>query len=236
VDPREVARQFAAELRPALGERLASVVLHGSAARGEWVENVSDVNVLVLVDDISGASLAALSPVVRKFVPKQVHPIIVEQREWRRASDVFGIELVEMQDWHELLAGTDPLMGLLVSPENLRLQAERELRGKLLQLHLAMLIAETPERLGALLGSALPSLTTYFRTALRLAAGDVSRETERTLRDGCALVGASPDGLLRVHAARRARQPLNVNLVDPLVDAYNTAAERLADYIDNVGR
>lgn len=236
MDPREVARQFAAELRPALGDRLASAVLHGSVARGEWVESVSDVNVLVLVDDISGASLGALSPVVRKFASKQVHPIIVEQREWRRASDVFGIELVEMQDWHELLAGTDPLMGLLVAPANLRLQAERELRGKLLQLHLAMLLAETPERLGALLGSALPSLSTYFRTALRLAGRDPARETERTLRDGCALVGAAPDGLLRVLAARRGRQPLTVNLQDPLVDAYNTAAEGLANYIDNVGR
>ena len=235
MDPREVAREFAAELRPALGERPASVVLHGSVVRGEWVEGVSDINVLVLVDDISGASLAAIAPVVRSYASRRVHPIIIEQSEWRSASDVFGIELVEMQDWHELLAGPDPLMGLLVSPANLRIQAERELRGKLLQLHLGMVMAETPEKLGALLAAALPSLTTFFRTALRLARRDVTRESERTIRDGCALVGTSPEAILRVQGARRGRQPLAVSLADPLVDAYNSAAERLAVYIDNAG-
>ncbi|HSJ14892.1 MAG TPA: nucleotidyltransferase domain-containing protein [Longimicrobiales bacterium] len=231
-----MARQFAADLAPALGERLASVVLHGSLARGEWIETVSDINVLVLLDDIGGASLGALSPVVRRFAPRGIRPIIIEPREWRRATDVFGIELVEMQDWHELLAGPDPLLGLLVSPTHLRLQAERELRGKLLQLHLGMVMAESPERLGGLLTAALPSIATYFRTALRLAGEGVARETDRALRDGCALVDTAPDALLRVLAARRSRKPLTAALPDPLVDDYNTAAERLADYIDNAGR
>jgi predicted nucleotidyltransferase len=231
-----VAQQFAADLRPALGGRLSSVLLHGSAARGEWLEGVSDINVLVLIDDISASSLGALAPVVRRFMKQRVHPIILEQHEWQRASDVFGIELVEMQDWHELLAGTDPLMGLLVAPSNLRFQAERELRGKLLQLHLGMAVAETPERLGALLVAALPSMVTYFRTALRIAGRDVSREAERTLREGCALADAPADGMLRVLAARQARKPPSVALEDALVDTYNTAAERLADYIDNAGR
>lgn len=236
MNPREVAQQFAGELRHALGEQLSSVVLHGSAVRGEWVEGVSDVNVLVLVDDIRAASLAALAPIVRKHVAKRIHPIIAERAEWQRASDVFAIELVEMQDWHELLAGTDPLMGLLVAPANLRLQAERELRGKLLQLHLGMLVAESSDRLGALLMSALPSLATYFRTALRLGGADVARETDRALRDGGALVGAPVDALLRVNGARRGRKALALNLEDALLDEFNTSAEKLAVYIDNAGR
>lgn len=236
MDAREVATKFAAEVSGALGDRLSSVVLYGSASRGEWLGSASDINVLVLVDDIGGASLAALSPVVRKFAKERVRPIVVERREWQRASDVFGIELAEMQDWHALLAGEDPLMGLLVQKPALRLQAERELRGKLLQLHLGMLLAESPAQLGALLLGALPALTTYFRTALRLAEQPVSPETERTLREGCALVGADPAGVLAVLQARRSGKPLELRLQDPLVDQFNTAAEQLAAYIDNYGR
>lgn len=236
MDPRQVARQFAAGVKEALGERLEGMVLYGSVVRGEYVEGVSDINVLVLLDDISGRSLASLAPVVRQYASQRLHPIVVEQREWRRATDVFGIELTEMQDWHELLHGADPLIGLLVSPATLRLQAERELRGKLLQLHLGMLMAESPDRLGALLAAALPSLVTYFRTALRLAHGTIARESDRTLREGCTLVGADPAGLLRVLEARRGRGPLAIGLQDPLIDQYNTAAEQLAVHIDNVGR
>jgi predicted nucleotidyltransferase len=236
VDGREVARQFSAAVRGALGDRLESVVLYGSVARGEFIDGVSDINVLVLLDDISGSSLGQLAPVVRKFRKQRVHPIVVERREWQRAADVFAIELTEMQEWHDLLHGQDPLMGLLVQPSLLRLQAERELRGKLLQLHLGMLGAETPEQLGGLLVAAAPSMVTYFRSAQRLAQQDVARDSERTIREGCALVGADPAGMLRVLEARRSRKPLNLNLQDPLIDQFNTAAEQLATYIDNVGR
>jgi predicted nucleotidyltransferase len=236
LDARQVAERFAREVKEALGERLRSIVLYGSAARGEWLASVSDINVLVLLDDIAGSSLAALSPAVRRYAAERVRPIVAEQREWRKATDVFGIELAEMQDWHALLAGDDPLMGLLVQRPSLRLQAERELRGKLLQLHLGMLLAEAPAQLGALLLGSLPSLTTYFRTALRLAEQPVSPETERTLRDACALVDADPAGLLAVLHARRSGKPLELKLQDPLLDQFNTAAEQLAAYIDNYGR
>lgn len=236
MDGREVARQFSASVRGVLEDRLESVVLYGSVARGEYIDGVSDINVMVLLDDIGARSLSALAPVVRSYRKKRVHPIVVEHREWARAADVFAIELTEMQEWHDLLHGRDPLIGLLVQPSLLRLQAERELRGKLLQLHLGMLGADSPAQLGTLLVAAAPSMVTYFRSALRLAQRDVNRESERTLREGCELVGADPAGMLRVLAARRGGKALHVNLQDPLIDQFNTAAERLAEYIDNVGR
>lgn len=236
MDARQIAGQFATDAKAALGDRLQSIVLYGSAVRAEWLADRSDINVLVLVDDISGGTLAALAPVVRRYVRDRVRPILVEQREWARAADVFGIELADMQDWHALLAGEDPLMGQLVPRAPLRLQAERELRGKLLQLNLGLLLAESPAQLGSLLMAALPALATYFRAALRLAGQPVAGSTERTLREGCALVGADPAGLLAVMGSRQTRKPLELKLQDPVVDQCIAAAERLTAYIDNFGR
>jgi glycosyltransferase involved in cell wall biosynthesis len=39
-------------MRAAVGERLRAALLFGSVARGEWIEGVSDVNVLVLLDQL----------------------------------------------------------------------------------------------------------------------------------------------------------------------------------------
>lgn len=48
---RDVARQFAADVRSHFGARLKAIRLYGSAARGDWSPE-SDVDVLVLLDRI----------------------------------------------------------------------------------------------------------------------------------------------------------------------------------------
>jgi predicted nucleotidyltransferase len=236
LDPKQVAKEFAGEMERTLGGALHGVMLYGSAARGEWLPSASDINVLVLLDDINGASLAKASPIVRKFAAQRVHPIVVETREWSHAADVFSIEIADMHDANEQLFGELSLSTIPVALPILRLQAERELRGKLLQVYLGMLITETPAQLGTLLMSTMPSMTTYFRTALRLGRQEVPRDSESVIRAAGTLIGADVDALLRVLAARAGKGDLAVSLTDPLVDSFNTATEKLVQFIDNFGR
>jgi predicted nucleotidyltransferase len=236
LEPKAVAKEFADDLSASLGKRLEGVMLYGSAARGEWLESASDINVLVLVDDINGSSLYATSPVVRKYMSRRIHPIVLETTEWKSATDVFAIEIADMCDANELIMGEDALSRLPTALPILRLQAERELRGKLLQIYLGMLVTETPDQLGKLLMSAMPSVTTYFRTALRLGRRDVPKDSESVLREAGDLTGADVTPLLRVLQARQGKGELAIALNDPLVDAWNTATEKLVQFIDNFGR
>ncbi len=236
MEPKAIATEFSTELERALGGALQGVMLYGSAARGEWLKRTSDINVLVLIDDINGASLAATSPVVRKFAAKRVHPIVIETREWTHAADVFSIEIADMRDANEQLFGAPALSAVPVALPILRLQAERELRGKLLQVYLGMLITETPAQLGTLMMSTMPSLITYFRTALRLGGQAVPSDSAEVLRTAAALIGADAQPLLRVLEARRGKGDLAVSLKDPLVDSFNTTTEKLVQFIDNFGR
>lgn len=236
-DPRKLAEEFTTGLRRDLGERMLSASLFGSAARAEWIEGVSDVNVLVLVDDVDATLLARAAPVARTSTAKGVQPLLMELEEWRKAADVFSIELADMNDAHVPLFGKDPSANHVVQTPILRLQAERELRAKLLHLHGGMLLAANdPRRLGQLFIHALPSFTTYLRTALRLAGAAVPATTQEVIDEGCRLVGAEPDAFTRVHRARTTKSKLQLDLADPLADNFNTSAERLAAYIDAHGR
>jgi hypothetical protein len=141
-----------------------------------------------------------------------------------------------MLDAHEQIVGENALSKIPVALPILRLQAERELRGKLLQIYLAMLVTETPDQLGNLLMGAMPSIVTYFRTALRLGRRDVPGDSAEVLRQAGELTGADVSPLLRVLDARRGNGKLSVALNDPLVDACNTATEKLVQFIDNFGR
>ena len=236
-DPRKLAEQFVAGLEGDMGARLLSAALFGSAARDEWLEGTSDVNVLVLVDTIDAALLAKASATVRNFVKRGVMPLIMAQDEWRRAGDVFAIELADMRDAHVPLLGEDPVAHYVAERTSLRLQAERELRAKLLHLHGGMLLAgDDRKRLGPLFQHALPSFATYMRAALRLAGQSVPATTPHVIERACALAGADDKPFLRVHNARTRKEKLEVAAGDPLADQFNSSAQRLADYIDAQGR
>jgi hypothetical protein len=236
-DPRRLADDFVAGLRRDLGERIRSAALFGSAARAEWVEGVSDVNVLVLVDTIDAQLLARASATARSSVKRNVMPLLMELDEWRRAADVFSIELADMRDAHVPLFGDDPVAHYEAGTSNLRLQAERELRAKLLHLHAGMLLAgDDRRRLGQLFLRALPSFITYLRAALRLAGQAVPPTTPEVTDQACQLAGADPAPFQRVFAARSSHAKLDLDAGDPLADRFNTSAQRLAEYIDAHGR
>jgi predicted nucleotidyltransferase len=232
-DPRASARELAARLHERWGAGLRSVLLYGSVARGEYVAGLSDVNVLVLLDEVDAARLREGAPPVREWFERTGStPLIMAKPQWRRAADAFAIELADMHDAHEVLHGPDPLEGLAVDPAALRLQAEREVRGKLVRLDTAVLLhGDDDAALGAMLVRALPSFTTYLRVVLRLAGRPVPARTVGVLESSAGLLGVAGDALLTV-AAARAGAGADGAAVD--VEAYRAAVQRAADFIDSV--
>jgi|CeladaMinimDraft_18_1061708.scaffolds.fasta_scaffold00023_118 hypothetical protein len=236
MDPLDSARKLTAELDRLLGGRLRSVVVYGSVARGEAIEGVSDVNVLVLLDRVDPETLRRLSPVAQKWAGAgNTPPLLMAWPEWRRAADAFAIELADMKDAHVMVHGEDPLRSLDVDPVELRLQAEHELRGKLLQLREGLVLAGTEgDQVGRLLLTALPSFTTYARTALRLAGRPVPDTTPDVLAAVATLTDADAAPLQHVWEARRQRRTVSASLDDPLVTGYYRFAERIADFVDTL--
>jgi hypothetical protein len=225
-----------ADLQGVLGTRLQAAGLFGSTVRGEWLEGLSDVNVLVLLDDIHARVLDEVAPTARKALSSGIRPLMMELDEWSRAVDVFPIELADMKEAYEPLHGADPTLVIEIDPSALRLQAEREMRVKLLHLHSGMLMSgEEDGRLGELLVRALPSFTAYLRAALRLAGHRVPWSSADVITEGCALVGADPGAFISVLTARNAGGKLELSLRDPVADQFNTAAERLAAFTDAFG-
>ena len=238
MDARQVARQLVIDWHGLFRDRIRSALLFGSVARGEAIPEVSDINVLLLIDHIDAGTLKQASQCTRKWMKAALEaPLVFELEQWRRASDVFAIEIADMIDAHELLHGEDPLSGATIDEHALRLQAERELRGKLLQLQTALLVAaNTPVDVGRLLLNSLPSFTAYMRAALRLAGQPVPTSTVEVINHAAGHVGANPAAFLRVWETRVKRSSFKLAVDDPLVDAYYDTAEKTADFVDSLRR
>jgi predicted nucleotidyltransferase len=233
---RERARRFARELEGVYRAELASVVLYGSAARGEFRPGQSDLNVLVLLRAVSPAALRRASDLARAWVAEgNPPPLILSVDEWRRSADVWAIELADIRDAHLVLGGMDPFEGIEIRPEDLRLQCERELKGKQIQLRERyLLFAGQPEELGELLSRSFSTFLVLFRTVLRLTGAGGERDAETVLRRVGERVGFDPAPLLEIQRARASGQKLRPQADSPVVAGYLDAVSRVVDHVDRL--
>lgn len=230
----EHAQRFAWELESVYDERLASVVLYGSAARGEYRPGRSDLNLLVLLGDTSPAAIRRGTEAARAWVAEgNPPPLVMSVEEWRGSADVFAIEMADIRDAHLVLAGADPFEGISVDPADLRLQCERELKGKKLQLRERyLLFAGSPQELGELLERSFSTFLVLFRTVLRLAGEDPAGDPEAVVRRLGERVGFAPGPLLEIHRARSGGAKLLPGADDPVVVGYLEAVARVTAWVD----
>lgn len=184
--PREAVAQIdalGAALSEALGEAAQCIAVYGSAAGDDFVPGHSDVNLLLVLREVSFADLRLIGETLRRVTPRGLvvaTPLVVRPAFLREARDSYPIELADIRDRHRVLAGEDLLGSISVSPERLREQAEREARGKVLKLR-ALVIHRPPDaEMQHVLASVVPTLEVIERALLR-AAGDAAPGRGATL-------------------------------------------------------
>ena len=134
--------QLVEQLKKALPDGLKSVVLYGSAAAGDHVSKRSDYNVLVVTEQLGLSELKALSKPASAWVKAaNPPPLLFTLDRLKKSSDVFPIEFLDIKETHKILFGEDFLQDIEVHTENLRLELEHELKGKLIQLRERYLLA-----------------------------------------------------------------------------------------------
>jgi hypothetical protein len=193
--------QFAAEACQALGERLRSVVLFGSAPAGDFLEGVSHYDLLVVAEPLGQAELEALAPVIRPWRKAgNPLPLLFTPEQLAASTDAFAIELLDMQDARRVLHGDDLIVGLQVDPAHMRIHLERELMGKSLLLRDRYVLAAGDERMiVTLLTDSLSTFLVLFRSALRLFQPEAPKKKLEALRALTGHIDLDPQPLLTIH-------------------------------------
>jgi len=201
-----VVSPFLAGADAALGPEY-SAVLYGSAARGDFVPGRSDVNLLLIVGDLSPGVLRSLAgPFAAWRKSGYEPPLVITRDEWDRAGDAFPIEIADMRAGYRVLRGADPLAGIVPDAPHLRLALEREFRGKLLRLRQGYIASATdPAALGALAGRSAATLMVLFRALLTLLGRNIPRDPLQLAVAGAEALGVDSEPLLHVvrHRAER---------------------------------
>ena len=226
---------FAQQVAAALGARLVSLLVFGSAARaGGSARRNGSIDTLLIADGVDERLLTSLAPLVTGW-EKTGHPapLILSEREWLGSADAFAIEYEDIRAAHRVVAGRDPWTSVSVQREDVQRQLEHELIGRLVRLRQAYVSAlEDGRKLTALIAGSAASFLTMLRTTLRLAGTPVPDTAAKVVLAGAAIIGFPAQDLADVVAHVEGRAPLALKPRDPRAIAYLEAVARTADYVN----
>ena len=234
-DVHEALKNLVERLHEAARDNLESVMLYGSAARGDFHEAHSDLNVLCVLRSLRAPELERVAAAAKWWVGAQHQPapLFFSAEELRRSADVFAIELLDMQQSHRVLYGTDVVAGISV-PMNLhRLQVEHELRTLLLRLR-QHLIREpgNQHELGTVLVKSLSSTLTLLRHTLIAFQEQPPNASSDVFARIAVVTGASAPAFQTIAGLREAKS-LHKDAVFPAYDAYLAALEKVIAALDH---
>jgi hypothetical protein len=231
--PEDKLQQLVQRLQSACGENLVSVVLYGSAAREDFHEQYSDVNLLLVVRELGANALHTIAPTIAWWTHEEKlrPPMIMTRQELEESADVFAIELLDIKTMHRTLAGEDVVMAIEV-PMNLhRVEVEHELRTTLLRLrqHLLLAPAKTDE-LRDILAKSISSVVTLLRHALIALGEDTPHAKAKLLEQAGEVFGFDSQPLRSILELRN--DPNQPRGVLELYHAYLAAISRVAHELD----
>jgi hypothetical protein len=197
--------ELVSRLKEAAGKNLESVILYGSAARGDFHPGASDLNVLCTLVSIDVNELHRLAPVVHWWTRevKEPAPLFFLTEELASSTDVFAIESLDAKRSHRVLFGKDVVADLEI-PMNLhRVEVERDLRELLLKLRQHILHAGRNEmELSGVLKKTASMAKTLLRHTLLTFGEEPPAETKDLFARVAAITGADAAAFEEVYNYR----------------------------------
>jgi len=232
----KIARDFTEDIKKLYGKKLISLFLYGSAAGEDYIPGKSDINFLVVLEEINVGDLDLYLKIRRKWERKKVvTPLFLTEDYIRRSLDVFPIEFLDLKEKHITLHGKDLLAELTIDPVNLRLQIESEIKGKLLRLRQSYVELEgKPKKIKKLLDIALSSLTPAFRNLLRLVGEEVPLSKPEILEKIARRFGLDSDLFARWWKLKTGEIKASAPEIRKLFGDIHEEIEKLMDIVDEL--
>lgn len=235
---RNLVEPYTQRLIGLLGENVCSIVVFGSAVGKDFIPKKSNVNLLVVCERVALTDLKKCFKLVSQGRKKGiVAPLFLTRTHMETSSDVFPIEFLDMKDFHQVIYGEEIFDALKIGTENLRLECEEQLKGKLIRLRQAYLeVGAVPKTISAVLVESLTSLIPVFRGILRLTGKTVPPVKSEVISIVSEEFGADSRILSHVLDIKAGKVKLAKKETEDFFGKYMAEIEKLAIAIDQLGK
>lgn len=234
--PEEIFEVFASDYREAFGPDLLSIILYGSGARGEYIPKKSDLNFMIILSDGGMDRLSKAMPLVSKWHKKRVNtPLFLTPASMASSLDTFPIEFLNIKAAHKVVYGENFLKNLAFDKNYVRLQCEREIKGKLVQLRKHFLeTAGNWRKTEALISASLPTFFSLFQAIIFFKNKEPIAERHALITTVAQETGLNQDLFLELLTIREGRKKLASSQVIPLMEKYIGEIQKLSNFLDQL--
>jgi len=211
------------------GKNLVALLVHGSAVRGGWREDISDVDLILVLEDDAEAALEKIGPALELArYGARIETMILVASEIERSADCFPLFYADIARASVTLAGTSPFEQLVVPDHHKRVRIEQELREIRIRMRRVVTDMAGHRNFGGALDRKIKQARTPLFALLALRGTPTDDTLEAILRDAGKAYAIDPAPLRRAHedpklAFQTLARLLDAALAD--VDARETTKE-----------
>ena len=237
-DPEEIFPSIVGDYRGLFAEDLISVIVYGSAASSDYVPGKSDINFMIVLSEKGIDALDQAFDLVARWKKRNVTtPLFLTEAYVRTSLDVFPIEYLNFQNSYEVVYGKDILKDLSFDRKFLRMQCEREVKGKLLLLREAFLESRGKGKdLQQLVAQSLGAFVAIFNGLLWLKGKDLPHHKRDVIRNVCQTFQTDADIFEKLLNVKEKRIKLTGPEMTQLFKAYLREIQQLWKIVDTLDK
>lgn len=223
-------------LKDTFNEKLISVILYGSCAGSACENNFSDINLIVVIDNLLATDLKKANSALKDFMKtKNPLPLFMGKDEWFNSCDVYPIEYSDIKERYSILYGEDIVKPLILQKTNLRLQCEHEVKNLLIKLRQNYVAQSTNlKAIEELLKKSSKSFFALFRAILRLTQDNVSFEHAEVIDSLSEKVKIDKDVFLKLLNLRSDSKAISKSEYEITIQKLIDSTNEVLKYIDKM--
>lgn len=228
-------QEFATQLAADFGGECKAVVVYGSGAASDAIQQGADLNLLVIVKTLPPDSLYRTAPTVRRWQGAGHRaPLILTESEWRSSRDVFAMEHADILARHRVLHGALPTLPA-VATDDLRHQLEYEALGALLHVRRGVLaVGADPLRSLELIVSVKGTVLALLRSLLRVHGDPVPDDAFEVLRVAGKRSGMLTAALEEMVAHAKGQRSIPPARAADVLGGVHIALKQLVAHVDSM--
>lgn len=234
--PEEIFAEITRDFTTIFEDALISIILYGSGAGSDFKPGTSDLNFLIILSEEAIDHLDSTLETVTRWRKRHVAtPLFMTESYIKSSLDAYPLEFLNIKKNYILVYGKDILKDISWEPHHLRLQCEREIKGKLLLLREGFLETEgRQKRIVELIKASITAFLSIFNGLLHLKGSELPSTSREIIQSVSKEMPVNQEIFLKCLDIKKGVSKFSSSEIKDLFKSYMVEVRKLWEVVDTM--